>query len=221
MQSWGRLECSSLVCTLWDCPCPDDHSLIFFHSKTQESFDFFHSRSFYPRGQCTNLTSLVKSPVRCVPPCTGCNAQGQCMECRASHALVAGVCRACPANCARCTTASRCNVCAPGFSITAAGRCVAAKCSTAALGRRWPGTALSTQAAVRTYTACCAECAASTKCKRFHVGPSGCSLFAASFAKVTTAKGFQAGAGGLGLWWRRGTALHGWVGLVFTQPVCS
>ncbi|KAI7844821.1 hypothetical protein COHA_001700 [Chlorella ohadii] len=42
----------------------------------------------------------------------------------------------------------------------------------------WTGVPIITLKGVQTYEGCCRECRDAPECRRFHVGPTGCSLFA-------------------------------------------
>ncbi|KAI7843500.1 hypothetical protein COHA_002743 [Chlorella ohadii] len=70
-------------------------------------------------------------------------------------------------------------------------------CTAPKAGHVWPGSPVASFPAVKTYAACCQECRDAAECRLFHVGPTGCFLFAeaSGAAKRVVAGGGRAGGG--------------------------
>ncbi|PRW60217.1 expressed protein isoform B [Chlorella sorokiniana] len=68
-------------------------------------------------------------------------------------------------------------------------------CTASKPGYVWPGSPVAALSGVKTYEACCRECHDAPECRRFHVGPAGCFLFAESTGQ---ARRVPAGAGRAG-----------------------
>ncbi|KAI7840889.1 hypothetical protein COHA_005418 [Chlorella ohadii] len=92
----------------------------------------------------------------------------------------------------------RCHLCSVRGQL-GSGRGGQPKCTAPKAGFMWPGSPVASFGGIKSYAACCQECRDAPECRRFHVGPAGCFLFANTTGAARPV-GARAGRAGAGTW---------------------